>query len=110
MVILTILSVIIPYEDYNDIIDDILHLLIENDKALEINTGAFKFGLLEPNPCIATIKRYKDLGGSLITLGSDAHRTTQIGVGYDKITGILKECGFNSYFVYKNRKPVEYEL
>ncbi len=98
------------YEDYNDIIDDILHLLIENDKALEINTGAFKFGLLEPNPCIATINRYKELGGKLITLGSDAHRTTQIGVGYDKITSILKDCGYNSYFVYKNRKPEEHEL
>ena len=100
----------LPYEDYNDIIDDILHLLIENDKALEINTGAFKFGLLEPNPCIATINRYKELGGKLITLGSDAHRTTQIGVGYDKITSILKDCGYNSYFVYKNRKPEEHEL
>ncbi len=100
----------LAYEDYCDIVYDILKLLIENDKALEINTGAFKFGLLEPNPCIATIKKYKDLGGKLITLGSDAHKTEQINVGYDKIVNILKDCGFNSYFVYKNRKPVEYEL
>lgn len=100
----------LPYNDYSDIIYDILNLLIENDKALEINTGAFKFGLLEPNPCIATIKKYKELGGKLITLGSDAHKPEQISVGYDKISSILKECDFKSYFVYKNRKPVEYEL
>ena len=100
----------LTYEDYRDIVLDILKLLIENDKALEINTGAFKFGLTEPNPCIATIKKYKDLGGKLITLGSDAHKTEQICVGYDKIVNILKDCGFNTYFVYKNRNPVEREL
>lgn len=100
----------LPYDEYSDIIDEILKLLIENDKSLEINTGAFKFGLTEPNPSIATIKRYKELGGKLITLGSDAHKTEQIGVGYDKISSILTECGFNSYYVYKNRKPIEYKI
>ena len=100
----------LPYEEYSDIINEILALLIDREKALEINTGAFKFGLKEPNPCIATIKKYKEMGGKLITLGSDAHKTEQIGVGYDKISGILKECGFNSYFTYKNRKPIEYTI
>lgn len=100
----------LKYEEYSDVINEILVLLIEKEKALEINTGAFKFGLTEPNPCIATIKKYRELGGKLLTLGSDAHKPEQISVGYDKIAKILKECGFNSYFVYKNRTPIEYEL
>ena len=100
----------LPYEDYSDIIDEILKLLIDNDKALEINTGAFKFGLMEPNPSTTTIKRYKELGGRLITLGSDAHKAEQIGVGYDVISDILRSCGYDSYFVYKNRKPIEYSI
>ncbi len=100
----------LPYSEYSDIIEEILQLLIENDKSLEINTAAYKFGLKEPNPCIATIKKYNDMGGKLITLGSDAHKVEQIPVGYDKIRQILKDCGFDSYYVYKNRQPFEYEL
>ena len=100
----------LTYDDYRDIVLDILKLLIENDKSLEINTGAYKFGLSEPNPCTAIIKDYKKMGGKLITIGSDAHKTSQINVGYDQLSDVLINCGFNSYFVYKNRAPYEYSL
>ena len=100
----------LTYDDYKDIVLDILKLLIENDKALEINTGAYKFGLNEPNPCRDIIKDYKKLGGKLITIGSDAHKPEQVGVGYNILPDILTECGYNSYYVYKKRKPYEYKL
>ena len=43
-------------------------------KGIELNTGGFKYGLGHPNPCEDIIKRYKELGGEIITLGSDAHK------------------------------------
>lgn len=97
----------LTYDDYKDIINEILHLLITNEKALEINTGAYKFGLHEPNPCIQTIKDYRKMGGKLITIGSDAHKPSQVNIGYDRLSKLLKECGFDSYYVYKNRRPFE---
>ena len=100
----------VTYDDYKDIVLEILQLLIDNDKALEINTGAYKFGLAEPNPSIQIIKDYKKMGGKLITIGSDAHNPSQTYIGYDKLPNILRECGFNSYYVYKGRKPYEYKL
>ncbi len=96
----------LTYRDYGDIVDEILNLLIRNNIALEINTAAYKFGLSEPNPEINIIKRYKELGGNLITLGSDAHVTEHILVGYDKIKDVLLSCGFDEYVIYKNRQPV----
>ncbi|MBQ5311989.1 MAG: histidinol-phosphatase HisJ family protein, partial [Oscillospiraceae bacterium] len=61
------------YKKYADIIDSILRLLIGSGKALECNTGGMSRGLPEPNPCYDVLRRYRELGGELITIGSDAH-------------------------------------
>lgn len=100
----------LSYNDYSDLIDEILNLLITNDKALEVNTAAYKFGLNEPNPSINIIKRYKELGGKLITIGSDAHIPEHLLIGYDSIKNLLIECGFKEYVVYKKRRPNFFSL
>lgn len=98
------------YRPYKFMVDMILDQIIRKDKALEINTGAYRKGLLEPNPAIDIIKRYKDLGGKLITIGSDAHEPAHIAYGFDKVAALLKECGFKEYAVYKKRVPQMYPL
>ena len=55
-------------------LDPILRYLIDNGKALEVNTAGLKKGLPWPNPHMEILKRYRALGGELITIGSDAHR------------------------------------
>lgn len=91
--------------DYSDIIDDILSTLIESGKALECNTGGLSRGLSEPNPCYDILKRYRQLGGELITLGADAHSPETLGYGFDKTGAVLKAMGYKYYAVYRNRKP-----
>lgn len=90
---------------YQDVIDEILKLLIRKGKGIEINTGGFKYGLGHPNPTEAIIKRYRQLGGEIITIGSDAHAPQHIGYDFRKIPAILKEAGFDYFTVFKNRKP-----
>ena len=93
------------YKSYSDEIDTILKKLIEMGKGIEINTGGLKNGLMNPNPCPGIIKRYKELGGEIITVGSDAHTPDYIGYRFDVAEEILKDCGFKYYTVFKSRKP-----
>lgn len=93
------------WKDYQDIIDEILRLLIQKGKGIEINTGGFKYGLEHPNPTEAILARYKELGGEILTLGSDAHAPEHIAYDFHKIPAILAESGFKYFTVFKNRKP-----
>lgn len=91
--------------DYCDIINEILKNLIHNGKGIEINTSGYRSGLSNPNPNTEIIKMYRELGGEIITIGSDAHRPQDIAYNFNKAVEILKGCGFKYYTEFKNRKP-----
>ncbi|MDE7266897.1 MAG: histidinol-phosphatase HisJ family protein [Lachnospiraceae bacterium] len=98
------------YQKHADVFDKILSTLIENEKGLEINTGGFRAGLDQPNPCAEILKRYKALGGEIVTVGSDAHEPKDLAADFDKACDILKECGFRYYCVFQNRIPEYFKL
>ncbi len=91
---------------YAEQIERILTLVIERSLALEVNTSGIgtAYGELLPDRWI--VKRYRELGGSLITLGSDAHVPENVGKGFDDALSFLRECGFESYCFYRERRPV----
>ena len=93
------------YEKYADVIDEILRTLISMGKGIEINTAGFKYGLGHPNPTEAVLKRYRKLGGEIITIGADAHKPEHVAYDFEKIPEILQNAGFSYYTVFKNRKP-----
>ena len=88
---------------YMDILDECLRTLIEKGKGIEVNTAGFKYGLGHPNPHEAILKRYRELGGELVTIGSDAHDTSAIASDYDKAMEALEYAGFKYYCMYMNR-------
>lgn len=90
--------------DYMDYIDPLLRILIENGKALECNTGGYRRQLDHPNPCEDILRRYRELGGELLTIGSDAHTPDYVGCEFARAAEILRECGFRYYTVYHQRK------
>ena len=101
------------YDDYKklkSVIKKIFKLLIKYEKALEINTSGLRYGLgtVHPNPELLQI--YYNLGGRLITFGSDAHRLEHVGYGFKKATEIALNCGFDEYAVYKDRNPVMHKI
>lgn len=91
------------YEAYKDIFDAILMHLIENEKGIEINTGGLSNGLQDVHPCTAILKRYHELGGEIITIGSDSHSPETLGAHFDRVAEILTACGFKYYCVFANR-------
>ncbi len=91
------------FAKYQDILDPILKLLVENGKGLEINTGGVVKGLRELHPCTDILKRYKELGGEIITIGSDAHSPKDIAAHFQRATEVLKECGFQYYTIFEKR-------
>ncbi len=92
-----------PYEKYKKRYDEILSLLIEKGKALEINTTAIKNGGT-PSPEIEIIKRYSEIGGRLITLGSDAHEAKYLTSDFETVRKMLAETKIKSYVYFENRK------
>ena len=93
------------YRDYSDILDTLLRHIIDAGKGVEVNTAGLKAGLPWPNPHMEILKRYRELGGEIITIGSDAHCPKHMGWGYDRLPDILKEAGFSYYAVFRDKKP-----
>lgn len=93
------------YAKFSDIIDEILRTLISRGKGIELNMAGFKYGLGHAHPTMETLKRYKELGGEIITIGSDGHTPEQIAWEFEKVPAILKEAGFDYFTTFKNRRP-----
>ena len=93
------------YEKYADLFERILDLLLENGIGLEINTGGLGYGLRDVNPAAAVLRRYREKGGEIITIGSDAHRPQDLCRFFGRAEEILKDCGFRYYTVFEGRTP-----
>ena len=90
---------------YCDLIEPILEQLVAKKIALEINTrGAYDWqGRVGPEAWV--LRRYKALGGTYVTIGSDAHVPKWIGAGFEEAVDLLKRTGFDAYTIYENRIP-----
>jgi histidinol-phosphatase (PHP family) len=95
-----------PESVYLPFVDEILRLAIADGKGIEINTSAFRYGIGDRGtPTQTILNRYKELGGEIVTLGSDAHMAADIGAYLSEGTAMLRAAGFTHYAVFKNRKP-----
>lgn len=93
------------YADYADLIDEILKLLITQGRGIELNTAGYKYGLgfAHPHPDILT--RYRELGGEILTIGSDGHAPEHLAYDFAKAEELLKALGFRYYTIFNERKP-----
>ena len=99
------------YKRFADKIDEILLYLIRNDKGLDFNSKLLGNDIsLLPNPVPDVLKRYKELGGKIITIGSDAHTPEKIACGFEKMRDIAITCGFTEYYTFENRTPTPHAL
>ena len=99
------------YERFKDQIDDILRYLISHDKGLDFNSKVLSKDLYaDPNPCPAALLRFRELGGRIITFGSDAHKPETIACGFDRMRQIALESGFTEYFTFEKRNPIPHML
>ncbi|OFI05366.1 histidinol-phosphatase [Clostridium acetireducens DSM 10703] len=94
------------YEEYSDIIDEILKVIVEKEKCIEINTRRFEDKKIIDN-AISIYKRFYELGGKFVTIGSDAHKPQSIGLNYKYAKYVADKCNLNIVY-FKNRK-MEYD-
>jgi histidinol-phosphatase (PHP family) len=91
-------------------IEPILHKLVETGMGLEINTSGVRQAPGEPYPGLAVVQRYRDLGGTTVTVGSDAHRAEHVGADIETGVEIARQAGFTAITIFDRRKPVTVPL
>ncbi len=94
----------LTYEMFPELFDRILREIIKRGKGIEVNTsGIDRGGHVLPHPGI--IYRYRELGGRIITIGSDAHKFQNVGAYIKEAIEIIANAGFDEITLFKNRKP-----
>lgn len=96
------------YGDHTDLMDLIFKELISKGRGFEINTGSYreKDNIPVPEYDIQILKRYKELGGDMVCLGSDSHSPEYIGYKFKYFRDMLVEAGFDYTVHFEGRKPV----
>lgn len=96
--------------DYRELLDEILRLLVDKGKGIEINTAGLRSGLSHCNPHPFILARFGELGGEIVTVGSDAHKAGDIARDFDAAEQALLDAGFSHYAVFRKRKPQFVEI
>ena len=98
----------IEYKKYREIIDEILRELARKDKGMEINTsGLDPVGVFLPSEDM--LRRFKELGGRIVTVGSDAHNPERVGQ-YCREACQLAADIFGYVCTFRDRKPIFHKL
>ena len=95
---------LIPYEDHRELFDEILRQLVRHDKGMELNTSGLDLcgGYL---PTLDFFRRFYELGGRIVTVGSDAHNTARVGQYTFDAVRELKEI-FGYVCTFEKRQPI----
>lgn len=93
-------------DDYcEDIIREILQTVISTGHGIEVNTSSFKYGLRDFTPSRRILNWYYEMGGRIITLGSDCHTSKYVGDHFDATANMLRSIGFKEFCTFKNMQP-----
>lgn len=95
----------VDFHPFDDLVRELLKTLAERGKALELNTSGYRNNGGEPLPPEYILTWYRQLGGELITIGSDAHVPEDMADGLERGMALLRRCGFRYLTLYQKRKP-----
>lgn len=94
----------VDYNDYFDIIEDILKAIIKDKRILEINTGCMRYNKYDTHDFYTKLlKLYKQLGGEKVALNSDAHVASDYNAKFSEAILLIKDVGFDKLVVVKDR-------
>lgn len=99
---------LLKYADHREIVDEILKVLVRKGKGMEMNTsGVDRVGGFLPTQDF--FRRFKELGGEIVTVGSDAHNVERVGQYTDRACQIMKDI-FGYVCTFEDRKPIFHKL
>ncbi len=90
--------------ELKDMLSHLLKLLIQSGKGMEVNTSGLRRDVMRLSADESIIKLYRDLGGEIITIGSDGHTKEEVGAGFREAICALKEAGFSYYSTFCERQ------
>lgn len=96
----------VELERYKEPIDEVLRHAAQAGKGIEVNTRDLATSLKCTLPPAWVLKRFRELGGEIVTIGSDAHSVEDLGEGIRDGMKLLSDAGFNYFAFYKERRPV----
>jgi len=94
---------ITEWEDYTR---PVFAACIRQGIAPEINTSALRMTVKQTHPTLEALRWYREMGGELLTIGSDSHRPEHLGLGLDYAVTIAKEAGFTHLTRFAGRKII----
>ena len=99
-----------PFGKVKPMVAEILRNAIQNGKGIELNTSFHRYGLSDSTPSRAILELYRDLGGEILTIGSDSHRPEHLGAYIKEGLELLKALGFKRFCTFEGMKPIFHSL
>jgi len=96
----------IEEEIYDEPMHELIRTIVQNGKGIEINCSGFRHpGINATIPDVKILRMFKDMGGEIITVGSDAHKVSDAGRGIVHGFKVLQELGYDYVTIFRGRKP-----
>jgi len=99
-----------PFEKLKPLLTEILKTVIADGKGIEVNTSNHRYGLSDMTPSRDILKLYKELGGTIITIGSDSHKKEHLGAYIDWAKEELHKLGYTQFCTFEKMQPIFHEL
>ena len=100
----------LPFKRVRPIVEQILRCAIEDGKGIEVNTSSHRYGLSDTTPSVEILKLYRELGGTILTIGSDSHAPAYLGTHITETRALLRELGFRQFCTFDRMQPVFHAL
>ncbi len=91
--------------EYEEAIREVLRACVEVGIGIEVNTSTLRRPVRQPSPTLTVLRWYREMGGEIVTLGSDAHELDHIGYALDDMVALLKEAGFTHVASFVDHQP-----
>ena len=100
-----------PFVENKEIITKILKYIIADGKGIELNTSSIKYKLDDLMPSRDILKLYLELGGEILTIGSDSHSKKDLCNSHiEELKQELRDIGFKKFCTFEKMKPIFHEL
>lgn len=95
---------------FHEIISEIFKIIIPEGKGIELNTSGTRYGLQSGMPSKDILELYRQYGGEIITLGSDAHRVSELAYEFQESLALLQSIGFKEIATFSEQKPTYHSI
>lgn len=99
-----------PFSKVRTVVEQLLRQVISDGKGLEINTSNVRYGINDFTPSREIIELYRDLGGRILSIGSDSHKKEHLGFNLAVMQQELKLLGFTEFCTFAGMEPVFHKL